>query len=150
MQCPELHLVSCSGARTYEQEEPTLTALTCVEVYLQAVGDPRGVIHLPVSPLTCKHCQGHIPADCLAANRDSTVVLSCISWPHCRDMKQEGSAARILGDAPVLQVSSCKAAPVGCHHVDPKGTGKVAQGTWEISCRASCSIDHRVGWAIKT
>lgn len=127
-----------------------LTRLTCREVYLQAVGNPREVMHLPVSRLTCNHCQGHVPDDFLAANRDSTVVLPCITRPHLRKMKGEASAARILGDAPVLQESSCKAAPVGCHQVDPKGTGKVAQGTRQISCRASCSIDHRVGWAIKT
>lgn len=106
--------------------------------------------HLPVSPLTCKHSQGHVPVDCPVSHRDSTAVLPCIAWPHHREMQGEASAAHILGDGPVLQMSSCTVAPEGCHHSHPKGTGKVAQSAGQIGCRASCCIDHRVGWAIKT
>lgn len=86
-----------------------------------------GVKHLPVSPLTCNHSQGHIPGDCLVSHRDSTAVLPCIFWPHHGEMQGEASAVHIPGDVPVLQMSSCKVAPVGCHHTHPKGSGKVAQ-----------------------
>lgn len=112
--------------------------------------DSGGAKHLPVSPLTCNHGQGHVPADCPVAHRDSAAVLPCITRPHHGEMQGEASAAQILGDVPVLQMPSCKVAPVGCHHIHPKGTGKVAQSAREIGCRASCSIDHRLGWAVKT
>lgn len=89
--------------------------------------DPRGVKQPPVSPLTCNHSQGHVPADCPVSHRDSAAVLPRITQPHSREMQGEASAAQILGHAPVLQMPSSKAAPVGCHHTHPKGTGKVAQ-----------------------
>lgn len=109
-----------------------------------------GAPHVFVSLLTCNHCQGHVPADCPSAQVDSTAVLPRITWPHCRQMKGEASAAQILGDLPFLQVSLCQVAPASCHRVGPRGTGKVAQGALQVSCRASCSIDYGVAWATKT
>lgn len=105
-------LVSCLTVGAYEQKEPTLTALMCGEVFLPAEGDPRGLMLRSVSLLTCHHCQGHVPADGLAADRDGTAVLPCVAGLHCREMKGETSAAGVLGDAPILQAFSCQAAPV--------------------------------------
>lgn len=108
------------------------------------------MMNLPVFLLTCYHCQGHVPAEHLVANSNSAAIPPCINRPHHGEMKGEDSVALVLQDAPVLQVSSCKVAPMGFHHMDPKGTGQVVQGAWQVSCRASCGIDHRVGWAIET
>lgn len=108
------------------------------------------MINLAVFLLTCYHCQGHVSAEHLVAYSDSTAIPPCVTWPHHREMKGEASAALVLQDAPVLQVSSCKVVPVGFHHTDPKGTGQEVQGAWQVNCRASCGIDHRVGWAIET